>query len=142
MTRPSIERTMLDIAEVLARRATCTKLAVGCVFTNLHGQIVGSGYNGVVHGMPHCTTTPCRGSGTPSGSGLCVAVHAEMNALISCADPYSIHTCYTTHAPCLNCAKVLLNTGCQRIVYTAKDFEPAAKELWVEAGCIWEQFAE
>ena len=139
MTRPDLDTTMLDIAWVLARRATCSKLAVGCVLTDARNRIVGSGYNGVPHGRPHCTDTPCEGAGTPSGSNSCIAVHAEMNALLVCKDVQEIQTCYTTHAPCLQCTKTLLNTSCQRIVYRADQYEPAAQNLWIAAGRRWEQ---
>lgn len=136
--RPSIEETMLEIAGVLARRATCSKLAVGCVLTDVNGKIIGSGYNGVPHGMPHCIDEPCPGCGTPAGSDKCIAVHAEMNAIINCgADIPRIHTCYTTHAPCLRCVKTLLNTGCVGIVHSGGELDPAAKDLWLTAGRSW-----
>jgi len=139
MTRPSLDQVMLGVALCLSRRATCTKLAVGCVLTDSRGRIIGSGYNGVAHGMPHCIDTPCAGHGTPSGSNSCVAVHAEMNALINCSDPSKIRTCYTTHAPCLQCTKTLLNTDCQRLIFSNNAFEVPAKELWLSSGRFWEQ---
>lgn len=142
MSRPSLNEVMLDIAASLARRATCTKLAVGCVLTNIHGRIVGTGYNGVPHRFEHCTSKPCKGSTAPAGSDLCIAVHAEANALLTCAQPFEIHTCYTTHAPCLRCTKTLLNTSCRRIVYSNTGFEAPAKDLWLQSGGTWSQYAE
>src|SRR5436190_3218925 len=57
--RPSIDATMLIIAEVLSWRATCLKLKVGCVLVDVHNRIIGCGYNGVPYGMVHCTEIPC-----------------------------------------------------------------------------------
>jgi deoxycytidylate deaminase len=43
-------------------------------------------------------------------------------------------------APCRNCAKVLLNTGCKRIVYGDEHSGTEdAKELWVSSGKLWEK---
>lgn len=140
--RPSIDFTMVNIAVVLSRRATCSKLSVGCVLTDSRGRIIGTGYNGVPHGMLHCTDCACGGADKPKGSDSCIAVHAEINALLSCADIQKIRTCYTTHAPCLQCTKTLLNSDCQRIVFREDAFEAPAKALWVSTGRRWEQIGE
>ena len=142
MSRPSLDEVMLGIALCLAHRGTCAKLQVGCVLADLHGRIIGSGYNGNARGMAHCIDAPCAGACAPKGSDLCEAVHAESNALLNCRDPELIDTCYTTHAPCLRCTKTLLNTGCKSIIYHNNAFEPAAKQLWVAAGRKWEQIGE
>ena len=110
--RPSVHRTMLDIAQVLSRRATCPKLTVGCVLTDAFGRIVGTGYNGVPRGIPHCIDHACVGHGGAAGSDTCIAVHAEQNALMRCAHVDQVINCYVTHAPCMRCTKMLMNTGC------------------------------
>lgn len=140
--RPSIDEVMLGVAMCLAQRATCHKLKVGCVLTDACGRIIGSGYNGSPRGMDHCIAVPCDGAFTPPGSDLCIAVHAEANALLNCRDSDKIYTCYTTHAPCLRCTKTLLNTGCGRIIYHEDAFEPAAKKLWLEAQKSWAQLKQ
>lgn len=140
--RPSIDKTMLSVALVLAERATCSKLSVGCVLTDVRGRIIGTGYNGVPHGLPHCSQDACPGWGAPSGSNSCCAVHAEMNAILSCSDTQKIDTCYVNYAPCLQCAKTLLNTSCNSIVYLNEVFEPAARSLWLSAGRNWLQYRE
>lgn len=140
--RPNLDTVMLGIAMCLAHRATCSKLQVGCVLTDKHGRIIGSGYNGNARGMGHCIEFPCAGANAPKGSDLCEAVHAEQNALLNCRNPELIETCYTTHAPCLRCTKTLLNTGCISIIYHDDAFELPAKALWVAAGRHWEQICE
>lgn len=136
--RLSIDTVMLAIASCLAQRATCSKLAVGCVLVDRHNRIIGSGYNGVPRGIQHCIDKPCAGANAPKGADLCQAVHAEQNALLTCKDPEQIYTCYTTHAPCLRCTKTLLNTSCTRIVYANSDYEETAKELWLSAMHVWQ----
>jgi dCMP deaminase len=83
----------------------------------------------------------CPGANSPSGTNLdgCQAIHAEQNALLQCRDVYSIHTCYVTASPCITCVKLLLNTSCEKIVFTEEYPHKAAQELWVQAGRIWQQ---
>ena len=102
------------------------------------GHVRATGYNGPPRGFAHCTdASPCGGAHLPSGTGLelCEAVHAEQNALLQCADVDHIDTCYVTCAPCVTCVKLLLNTGCRRIVF--RDAYPhmeVSYELWVVKG--------
>jgi dCMP deaminase len=139
--RPKIQETMLDIAYVLAQRATCRKLRVGCVIVDQHNKIIGTGYNGVPHHMVHCTDTPCAGVHAPKGSDLCEAVHAEQNALMQCANVQAIETIYITHAPCMRCTKLLLNTSCKTVVFLdATHLEEPAQRLWELSGRNWVQF--
>lgn len=136
--RPAIARTMLDIATILGQRATCRKLRVGCVLVDRHNRIVGTGYNGVPHAMPHCTDEPCPGVHAPKGADLCQAVHAEQNALLQCADAHKVETAYLTHAPCMRCTKLLLNTSCSAIVFVDDTHEEEpAKRFWQSSGRIW-----
>lgn len=78
----------------------------------------------------------CPGAAAPSGTMLdaCQAIHAEQNALLQCRDVRAIHTCYVTVSPCVTCVKLLLNTGCRRIVFTELYPHLAALQLWEEAG--------
>lgn len=141
MARPAIQEVMLEIANVLSYRATCSKLRVGCVLVDGFNRIIGSGYNGVPRGMLHCTEVPCEGATAPKGADLCQSVHAEQNALLVCRDPEQVATCYVTHAPCMRCTKLLLNTSCRSIVYHNGDqVERAAQQLWSNSGRSWRHY--
>lgn len=134
MQRPSIETTMLVVAAALAQRATCIKLSVGCVMTDHYGRILSAGYNGMPMSLAHCN------EGNNFCTGPCLATHAESNALLSCRDISSIHTCYVTHSPCLACVKQLIQTECRRIVYMTDTEEvEAASKLWNRVGRTWYQ---
>jgi dCMP deaminase len=134
MTRPTLDETGLALAHVWAKRATCPRRAVGCVLFDRDGFPIGAGFNGVPSGAPHCTEHPCPGANLPSGTGLstCEAIHAEANALIRCTDVRAVHTCYVTTSPCVDCVKLLMGTGCRRIVFAQEYSHPAARERWVE----------
>lgn len=138
--RPTIAETFLEVANVLAKRSTCIRRAVGCVLVDNRNHIIGTGYNGVAPGEPHCIDTPCKGAQLPSGVGhdICEAVHAEQNALLQCKDVWQIDTCYTTTAPCMACTKLLLNTSCQTIIFdVAYNVHCEAEDLWRRAGRTW-----
>lgn len=128
MPRPSLDTVMLSVACLLSTRATCSKRQVGCVLTDSRGRILSTGYNGVPAGFPHCTDTPCGGACQPAGSDTCEAVHAEMNAVADCHDVTRVHTCYVSVLPCNNCAKTLLNTNMEELVYL-NDHEHSAQVL-------------
>lgn len=83
----------------------------------------------------------CPGAQAPSGTQLegCYAIHAEQNALLQCRDVREVSTCYCTTSPCLTCTKLLLNTGCRRIVYREAYVNQDAAVIWRRAGREWTQ---
>lgn len=110
----------LDVCEALAEYSTCVKRKVGCVLTDQYYRVVGSGYNGVPAGIKHCTTHPCPGAGTKRGSNMCMAMHAEQNAIANMKD--KPHYCFTNVKPCEHCLKLLIAAGI-KTVYFIEDYE-------------------
>lgn len=137
--RPTRDETMLNVAFALAQRSTCKRRGVGCVLTDELGRILSTGHNGVAKGEQHCTDVPCPGADCPSGTGLdkCQAVHAEQNAIMFCPDVMKIHTCYVTVSPCIHCVKMLMNTGCTRIVFGLEYPHSDSEKLWTKNGRTW-----
>ena len=154
--RPDIYEWGLRIAEVVATRATCLRRSVGCVLLDPHGRILATGYNGVATGNLHCndgqpmgyavggvpwTIYPnsCEGAQAKSGTGLdlCQAIHAEANALLQCRDVREIETACVTVSPCVHCVKLLLNTGCRRIVFREEYVHADARDWWLRGGRLW-----
>ena len=138
--RPSIEEYFLLMAYVVSSRGTCARRKVGCVLVSTDKKVLATGYNGVPSGFDHCTDTPCQGAVFQSGLGLdkCEAIHAEQNALLQVSDTKNIDTAYCTTAPCIHCVKLLLNTGCQRIVFSEDYPHSDSKALWTRHGRIWQ----
>jgi dCMP deaminase len=131
----------LRLAEATGSRGTCRRRWVGAVLTDAAGVVLSTGYNGTPRGWDHCTDVPCGGEGFASGAGLdeCEAIHAEVNAVVSCPDPARIHTVYLTVSPCVPCVKMLLATRARRIVYRYGYPAPRAEELWLRAGREWKE---
>ena len=75
----------------------------------------------------------------PSGTQheLCFAAHAEQNAIIQAAR-YGVNingaTLYCTHQPCVICAKMIINAGISRVVYTEGYPDEFSMKLFGEAG--------
>lgn len=115
MTRPSWDRYFMDMAIMVATRATCPRAQVGCVLAVDHRAIT-TGYNGSVAGAPHCNEVGCL-----MVADHCVrTLHAEQNAIIQAAKigvSVAGSTAYCTHLPCLLCAKMLINAGVIKVIY-------------------------
>ena len=105
----------LDIARVVATRATCDRKHVGAVLAR-DRIILSTGYNGSIRGLPHCDEV-----GHMMENGHCVAtIHAEVNAVLQAARAgTSIDGAelYTTASPCWPCFKMVANAGIRRIVF-------------------------
>lgn len=116
----------MQIAEVVAMRATCLKKQVGTVLVDKDGHIIGTGYNGQPKGVQHCDEkSPCLASIDPMIS--CQAIHSEMNALMQCHDVGAIEKVYCTHFPCDKCMMMIRNTGCKELIYLNRP--DAVKEI-------------
>lgn len=118
--RPKPKRYFLNIARVVATRATCPRLHVGAVLVSETGNIIGTGYNGAPVGFPHCSEEGCEVEGNH-----CVrSVHAEVNAIAQAALEGHVTawaTLYCTHTPCRACLQVAVNAGITNFVY-AKEY--------------------
>ena len=144
--RPDQDEYFVNMLQLVGTRSTCARRQVGCILVNEKNHIVATGYNGVPSGFPHCTDIPCPGASAPSGEGLdlCLAIHAEQNALLQCGDVYSIKTAYVTAFPCIHCLKLLMNTSCERIVFL-EDYPGMENsvDLWIKSRAgrgIYQQF--
>src|SRR5437588_2846576 len=105
----------MQIAQVVASRATCDRKLVGALLVR-DRMILSTGYNGSIRGMPHCSEV-----GHLMEDNHCVAtIHAETNAVLQAAkNGVSIDegTVYVTASPCWSCFKMITNAGIKRIVY-------------------------
>lgn len=102
-------------ATLLSLRSTCTRLSVGAVIVR-DRRVIAGGYNGSVSGDVHCIDEGCY-----LVEGHCVrTIHAEMNAVLQCVK-FGVATdgaeVYVTDFPCLQCTKMLLQSGIIKINY-------------------------
>lgn len=134
--RPGWTEYFLDIAKAVGRRATCLRRRYGAIIVK-DRIIISTGYNGAPRGEANCIDTGlCERERlkVPKGQNyeLCVAVHAEQNAIIN-GDPLRMQgaTIYivgfnadgslASGKPCLLCRRMLRNAQLARVVYLESD---------------------
>lgn len=66
-----------------------------------------------------CSLAVAPGSSYDTGPGMCLAVHAEMNALLDVSDRNRLvgAVMYVTDQPCNGCLKILKNTEIKTFVW-------------------------
>lgn len=115
-----------EIAEVVSKRATCPRLAVGAILVR-DGRIISTGYNGALPHAPHCIDIGCD-----IVDNHCIRVnHAEVNTILSAAKA-GISTkgsvMYATHLPCFNCFKAIVTAGVPTVYYKTP-YRPDARTI-------------
>ena len=126
MNRPNWNEYFLNIAKVVATRGTCDRLQVGAVITNSN-RIISTGYNGAPNGSPHCDENN-HGMG-PGHTNCQNVVHAEINAIAQAAAigvSLRFAVMYVTVCPCINCMRVIANTGITRVFY-GSEYKPDSR---------------
>ena len=142
-----------QICSVVAQRSTCLRSQVGALIVK-NGRIVSMGYNGPVSGMPSCVKPlPLMELGMESmgekvkervcmGPGCTRSLHAETNAIAFAARAgVSVEGCtmYCSMSPCINCAKVIVNSGIKELKYLEEYRDTSGLELLRKAGITVEQ---
>lgn len=140
MNRPSWDEYFMNIAELVAQRATCVRRKVGAVIVK-EKHILATGYNGPPSGVEHCEVAGCLREKLKIPSGerheICRGLHGEQNAIIQAAlHGISIRDSmiYLTNQPCSMCAKMLINAGIKKIIYGGEYPDKLAVSLLEEAG--------
>ncbi len=130
--RPALDQYFMDIAKVVATRATCDRAHIGAVLVK-DKYLISTGYNGAPHGLGHCDEV-----GHLMENDHCVrTTHAEQNAIIQAAvHGTSTHgsTLYSTHSPCKICTKIILNAHIVRVVSETFYRDESVLEMFKEAG--------
>jgi dCMP deaminase len=129
----------LEVAQVISTRSRCSRAQIGAVIVNQDQRIISTGYNGAAASYPttgDCTNWCERAQGkTGLGSAYegCPSIHAEANALLY-VDRSAVHgaTMYITAPPCMNCAKLISNSGVSEIVHLVgpEDSHRNPQEVW------------
>ena len=110
-TRPSWNEYFKNIVLTTSTRSSCKRLQVGCILVK-DNRIISQGYNGFLLGHPHESIV--------INNHEIATIHAEQNAIIDCAKRgvnCNNSTAYITHFPCINCLKILVQAGIEKIYY-------------------------
>lgn len=108
----TLDRRYLRMARIWAENSYCQRRKVGALIVK-DNSIISDGYNGTPSGFENI----CEDE---SGLTKQYVLHAEANAITKVAA--STNNCYgatlyTTAAPCIECAKLIVQCGIKRVVY-------------------------
>ncbi|MCL1838473.1 MAG: deaminase [Propionibacteriaceae bacterium] len=139
---PGWDEYFLGIATAVAARAKCLRRKVGVVLV-LEKRIIATGYNGAPPGKPDCLEGACpRGRlsydevpelgdyDRPGTPGFCIAIHAEVNALLFATRDTKGAIAYITDPPCPGCRKALAAAGVVRAVWPAGEYDSGELVNW------------
>lgn len=135
----------IELAHLIARRATCDRKHVGAVFVR-EQRVISTGYNGSPPGLPHCDDVGHDLVITDGRENCVRTVHAEQNGVYQAAQHgVSLRGAqlYVNTFPCWNCAKALLSVGIEKIIYDA-DYNNDARvmDAFNHAGIKLEKFSK
>lgn len=103
----------LRMARIWAENSYCTRRQVGAIIVK-DKMIISDGYNGTPSGFENV----CEDA---EGLTKPYVLHAEANAITKIARSSNSSegsTLYVTAAPCLECAKLIIQAGIRRVIYS------------------------
>lgn len=110
-TQKQLDSIFLNIAKEISTLSKCNRSKVGAILIK-DGNIISMSYNGTPAGMDNC----CE----KDNITLPHVIHAEMGAILKAAktgNSVDGSTLYLTLSPCLDCSKLILQSGIKRVVY-------------------------
>ena len=105
------DRRYIEMAEIWAKNSYCKRRQVGALLVK-DNMIISDGYNGTPSGFENI----CEENGVTKPYVL----HAEANAISKVAKSGNSSqgaTLYVTASPCIECAKLIIQSGIKRVVY-------------------------
>lgn len=108
-----LDQRYLRMARIWAENSYCKRRQVGCLVVK-DKMIISDGYNGTPSGFENV----CE---TPENVTKPYVLHAEANAITKLARSANSSdgaTLYVTAAPCLECAKLIIQSGIKRVIYS------------------------
>ena len=109
----ALDKRYLRMAKVWAENSYCERRQVGALLVK-DGSIISDGYNGTPSGFENI----CEDD---EGKTKAYVLHAEANAITKVAksnnNSYGA-TIYITTSPCVECAKLIIQAGIKRVVFS------------------------
>ena len=119
--KPKFIAAFMDVAERFAQLSSAKRLQVGAIVVK-DDRIISIGYNGMPSGWDNC----CEDTFHHHELGTCTIItkaevlHAESNAVAKLAKSSESGlgaTMFVTHAPCIDCAKLVYQSGIATVYY-------------------------
>lgn len=110
-----LDKRYLRMAAIWAENSYCTRRKVGALIVK-DKMIISDGYNGTPAGFENV----CE---LEDGTTKPYVLHAEANAITKIARSGNSSegaTIYVTTLPCIECAKLIIQSGIKRVVFSEK----------------------
>ena len=110
-----IDYRYIRMARIWAENSYCKRRQVGALLVK-DKTIISDGYNGTPSGFPNV----CEDD---NDTTFPYVLHAEANAIAKVAQSNNSSdgaTLYVTASPCIECAKLIIQAGIKRVVYSEK----------------------
>jgi dCMP deaminase len=124
-----VDRRYLKMAKIWAENSYCKRRQVGALIVN-NQMIISDGYNGTPVGFENI----CEDEDHKTKPYV---LHAEANAITKVAASNNNSagaTIYITSSPCIECAKLIIQAGIKRVVFSEKYHTEEGVNLLNRAG--------
>ncbi|WP_461640181.1 dCMP deaminase family protein [Labilibaculum euxinus] len=124
-----LDRRYVRMALIWAENSYCVRRQVGALIVK-DQMIISDGYNGTPSGFENV----CEDENFQTKPYV---LHAEANAITKVAKSSNSSenaTLYVTAAPCIECAKLIIQAGIVRVVYSEEYHSTDGKDLLERAG--------
>jgi dCMP deaminase len=108
----AFDKRYLEMALIWSRNSYCIRRQVGALIVK-EKMIISDGYNGTPSGFENI----CEDENNVTKPYV---LHAEANAITKVAKSHNSSensTLYVTTSPCMECAKLIIQSGIKRVVY-------------------------
>ena len=131
-----LDSRYLRMARIWAENSYCRRRQVGALIVK-DKMIISDGYNGTPSGFDNV----CEDS---DGTTFPYVLHAEANAITKVARSNNSSdgaTLYVTAAPCIECAKLIIQAGIRRVVFSEYYRISDGLDLLAKAGveCVYQE---
>ncbi|MBI9065277.1 MAG: dCMP deaminase family protein [Marinilabiliaceae bacterium] len=110
-----LDQRYLAMARIWSQNSYCKRRQVGAIIVK-NKMIISDGYNGTPSGFEN-ECEDCQDKTKP------YVLHAEANAITKVARSNNSSdgaTLYVTASPCIECAKLIIQAGIRRVVFSEK----------------------
>ncbi|MEE4115138.1 MAG: dCMP deaminase family protein [Marinilabiliaceae bacterium] len=125
----NLDKRYLEMATIWASNSYCQRRKVGALIVK-EKMIISDGYNGTPAGFENI----CEDSDNKTKPYV---LHAEANAITKVAKSNNSSqdaTLYVTSAPCMECSKLIIQSGIKRVVYCNEYSKRDGLDLLERAG--------
>ena len=133
--KPKFEKMYMEIAETVSKMSYAKRLQVGAIVVK-DNRIISIGYNGTPAGWDN----NCEDENNKTKPEV---IHAEANSIMKLASSNESgkgSVMFLTHAPCIDCAKLIYGSGITQVYYKHKYRDQSGVEFLKKCNLIVELY--